>query len=74
MHAVLETGLVAGETIELFGQFWVVEGVEIGCGGGVELRFHAADTVQIPGGGDDLLEQNFLESALRPDIGLELVV
>ena len=71
MVAALVAGSVTGQAVELFGQDGVVEAVERG-GGGVELRFHATDAAEIPFGGDDLLEQSFLEGALRPDVGLEL--
>ena len=71
---VRDAGLMAGETIEFGGQVRVVEDVEVRRGGSGQFRFHLAETAEIPGGGNELVEQNLLESALRPDVSLELGV
>ena len=72
METALDAGFVAGETIKFGGQRGVVEYVEVAFGGGGQFRFHAADAAKIPGGGDELIEQDLLDSALRTDVGLEL--
>jgi hypothetical protein len=74
MEAAFDSGVVAGEAVELGGELGVVEDVEVGLGRGGEFGFHATDAAEIPGGRHELVEQNPLEGALRPDVGLKLDV
>jgi len=60
MEDALDESVVTGETVELGGQVGVIEDVEVGFRGGGQFRFHATDAAKIPGGGNELVEQNLL--------------
>ena len=71
MEVALDARVMAGEAIELGGEAGVIENVEVGFSRRGEFRFHAADAAEVPGGRDELVEQDLLERALRPDVGLK---
>src|SRR5437868_8234558 len=71
VEAALDSGVVAGETVELGGEVFVLEDFGGGprCG---ELSFHTANAVEVPSGDGEFVEDDALERALRLDFGLEL--
>ena len=71
MEGALDAGVVTSEAVELIlqiviGQQFLVRGA------GTQFNLHAANTVKVPRGGDELIKQGLLDAALRLDIGLAM--
>jgi len=71
MKSALDARHVASQTVKLGQEDIVVEQVVAGGGAGAELGFHDADAAEVPGGGDEFVEEGLLEDALGSDVGLE---
>jgi len=68
MKGALDAGLVAVQAVQVFFELF---GCSCGVRAGSDL--HAADTAEIPGGGDQVVEQGLLGCALWLDIRLVVV-
>jgi hypothetical protein len=71
VKSALDARLVTSETVKLGQEDIVVEQVVAGGCAGAELGFHNADAAEVPGGGDELVEEGLLEGTLGSDVGLE---
>jgi hypothetical protein len=70
VKGALDARFVASQAVELGEENVVVEEIAAGRSAGVELRFHDADAAQVPGCGDEFVEEGLLEDALGSDVGL----
>jgi hypothetical protein len=57
VEGALDARLMAGEAVELGLKLVVVEQVSIGRSAGAKVGLPAADAAQVPGGGDQLVEE-----------------
>src|SRR5215471_2284012 len=70
MEGALDACLVPCQPVEL-GLKLIGKDVLVGCGMGAKLGLKTADAAQVPGRGDQLVEESLLKRALRGDVGLE---
>ncbi len=71
MEGTLDAGLVSSETVEFNLKVVVREQIAV-LEAGAQLGFHAANAAEVPRGGDQLIEQGLLNSALGFDFDLEI--